>query len=133
MSAENVDLLARQWQEAKKSEMESRDERLKLEEQIIGLVGAKIEGATSVKTKNYKITTTGKMTRRVNEEKLEEFRNLIPDAIFNKVFSFTPKLNTKALKSVQDIAHDTYKILAQTFVSKPAKTAISVSEIGEIS
>lgn len=124
-----IDELAYRLKLAKKRENEAKEERLDLEELIIKKVGAETEGAFTVKGDSYQITTTGKLTRTINEKLLPEVQSEIPTPLFERLFRYKPSLNTKELKYIENNEPEYYAIVAKAITTKPAKTAVSFKEL----
>jgi len=97
-----------------------------IEGEIIILIGEKEEGATTVNTDTYKVTTTGKLTRKLDVSKLVEIKNQLPDGVMDKVISIEPKLNLAELRKLDEV---TMSVFSRALTVSPAKTAVTVKEI----
>ena len=58
-----VDQLAKRWADIKNKIGELKELQLQVEERITSLVGVKEEGSITQKTSNFRVTTTGGLTR----------------------------------------------------------------------
>lgn len=101
----------------------------KVESQIIDHCGHKEEGAQSFNTEIFKITTTGKMTRTIDQSKLDELRANIPQALFNRLFTYKPTLVLREYKYIQKNEPDSFQEVSKVITAKPAKTALKVEAV----
>lgn len=124
-----LDDLADRLAAAKSAENAARDHRIAIEEQIIAAMGVKDEGSFSLEGSRYKVTTTGKLTRTVDDDTLEAIADQIPVAIWNRLVSYTPKLNLKELRYVEQNEPELFAILAKAITTKPAKPSVAIKEL----
>ena len=126
MSTESPTLesLASDWREAKRKEEAARDERVEIEERIVELTGHKEEGSETHKAGEYKVTVTGKLTRKLDAEAWAQIEARIPEEL--RPVSYVPKLETKGLRYLEEKEPDVYRMVAQAIETKPAKTAVQV-------
>ena len=102
---------------------------LEAEDALVSFVGAEKEGAFSIKTERFKITTTGKIGRTVNKTLVFSLQpDLSPD-IFNALFEFKPALNTKFFKELAQHNPVAYATACKAVTAKPGKTTVSVEVI----
>jgi hypothetical protein len=126
-----IDAAACRLYAAKAEEVKARNVRIAAEEALIALVGAKQEGATSLRGSRFKVTTTGSLTRSVDAEALAAIKSEIPDATFAAVFRWKPDVVLRELRAVEASNPNLYSVIAQAITVKPAKTAVSVEPISE--
>lgn len=92
------DLSAR-WMRAKEIERVAVDERRKIEDQMLSLIGIAetMEGTETVNTDIYKIKVVGRMNRKINADKLNELaiENGL-EAHLQNLFRWNPEINAKA-------------------------------------
>lgn len=119
-----LDIFCQHWRESKAAEDAARAERIKVEEQIISVVGVKEEGTVSRKTDWFKLSTTGKLTRTLDDKAFMAIRDQVPDAI--SPVEFAPKLNLRKLRDLETTNPDAYRLVASCLVTKPAKPAVRV-------
>lgn len=119
-----LDMLGQHWREARAAEDAARDERVRVEDQIIALVGVKEEGTLSRKTAWFKLSTTGKLTRSLDDKAFLAIRDQVPDEI--SPVEFAPKLNLRKLRDLETTHPDAYRLVASCLVTKPAKPAVRV-------
>lgn len=96
---------------------------------IIAIVGANEEGAKSEKTQFYKVTTTGKLNRKLDVNGLNEVRHLIPDEFYARLIRVKPEVNLTELRYVQNNEPEIYSVIAGVMTTKPAKTAVAVEKL----
>jgi hypothetical protein len=71
----DLDTASAEWLKAKEDEKAATERRRELEDHLLSLIGIpeNLEGVENVETDNgHKIKITGRMTRKVNGEKLQE-------------------------------------------------------------
>ena len=128
-SQERIDRLGYKLNQVKKAESEVRETRLLIEDQIIELVGAKPEGAFTVKGDQYHLTTTGKLTRTLIEDQIPALQSTLPQPIFDRLIRYKPSLDLKELRYLEANEPQIYTLAAKAFTTKPAKIAVSVKEV----
>lgn len=121
-----IDQAAYALQVAKQNEDAAKAERLKAEEALIALVGAKEEGTTRAETEYFKITTTGKLTRKLDEAAYAAVADSIPEAIRARLIRVKHDLVLTELRFLQNNEPEIYGLIAGAITTSPAKTAVSV-------
>ena len=91
-----IENLSQNWLDAKHAERVATDRRRELEDKLLSLIGVaeNMEGTESVETDGgYKIKITGRMTRKVNAERLQELaaENGLSDHLAS-LFKWTPTI-----------------------------------------
>jgi len=124
-----LDLAAQRWRDAKTREIAAREDRLMAEQDIIEVMGHKEEGAQVSTSEYFKVTTTGKLTRSIDADKLAAVQSAVPTYIFERVINYTPKVNTRELKYIRQNEPELYKYFATAITVKPAKTAVKVETL----
>lgn len=117
--------LFQSWLDAKRSEDEARAQRLEVEAQIVALVGVKDEGVTSFENDQFKVKTTGKVTRSVDTGAIQDVWEVLPEEV-KKCFKWEAKLDTKEFRHLCSMRDDLASHLNKYITSKPAKPSISV-------
>lgn len=117
--------LYQSWLDAKRSEDAARAQRLEIEAQIVALVGVKDEGVTSVEVDQFKVKTTGKVTRSVDTDAVQDVWEVLPEEV-KKCFKWEAKLNTKEYRALCSMREDLAPHLNKYITSKPAKPSISI-------
>lgn len=120
-----IDDLATQWRIAKEKEEAARQTRIFIEAQIIKLHPAKEQGSETFATPSgAKVTLTGKLTYKVDLEKLAALTKGWPtDArpIKHKIEADETKL-----KAIRADAPSLWADIAQAVTVTPAKTGVSI-------
>lgn len=117
--------LSADWLAAKKDEAAANKRRVGIEEQIVAIVGKRDEGSQTTEADGYKITTTGKVTRKMDWDKWETIKSQIAPNLHP--VKFKPELDEKGVKYLQANEPEIYALLP--IEVKPAKTAIEVKAV----
>ncbi len=126
MSApETIEQLCTQWLEAKAAERKATDMRVAIEEQIIAVTGKRDEGAKTVDANGFKITVTGKITRKMDWAAWETAKLGIPNEMHP--VRYKPELDERGVKWLAEHKPDYYKMLP--IESKPAKTSVDIKPV----
>ena len=124
-----VDLLAFELAKAKQREVDAREARVKIEEDIIEAIGAKEEGATSQAGNFFKVTTTGKLTRKLDVKAFNQIAGQLGERAPVKT---TVSLDVRKLKTLAVDAPALYQLMCQTCIeTKPAKPSVAVVEVSD--
>ena len=107
---------------AKAVEAQANAARVAIEEQIVAAVGKRDEGSQTQAFGEYKVTTTGKVSRKMDWAAWDAIKATIP-ADMHPVKD-KPELDEKGVKWLQTHRADLYKLLP--IEVKPAKTAVEV-------
>lgn len=121
----DIESLATDWLRAKGEEAAANKKRVKIESQLVELIGKKDEGSQTQKVGNFKITTTGKVTRKMDWEKWESIKGQIAPVLHP--VKTKKELDEKGVKWLQENEPELYKLLPITVT--PAKTAIDIKVI----
>lgn len=97
-----------------------------IENQLTVEVGAKEEGSFTAHIGDFKVTTTGRMTRKVDEKKLLEVASKLPTALANRLVKTKYDVNLKELRYIENNEPDLYKAVSVAITTTPAKTSIKV-------
>lgn len=125
-----IDELAHHLTVAKQREEEAKQHRVFIENELLKLIPSKDEGASHQLGQYYKATATFGITRKITEP--QELARAIKPETFEKLVRTKYELNTRTLKSIQDLDPDTYKEVTRYIESKPKKAAVKVEEIGGV-
>lgn len=100
-----LDALSERWLRAKQIERQAIDERRKIEDQMLSLIGIPetLDGTETAQTNEYKIKVVGRMNRVVNADKLHELavENGL-EAHLQNLFRWKPEINMKAWNAADD-------------------------------
>jgi hypothetical protein len=125
-----LDLAAQALREAKARLDASRLEVANAESHIVDLVGIKgDEGSKSAKTAYFKVTTTAKLTRSLIPDALADVQDQVPQAIYEQVIQYAPKLSLTGLRACEKANPDAYRAFCQAISTKPAKASVKVALI----
>tara|TARA_R110000764_G_scaffold75037_1_gene151738 strand:+ start:69 stop:470 length:402 start_codon:yes stop_codon:yes gene_type:complete len=117
-----VEDAAADWMKAKSAETKANKERIAAEGEILGFISAKTEGGTTHQAGQFKITLTGKLTRKVDWGILDGLN--IPAKLLP--VKTKQELDVKGVKYLEDNEPDTYKTLCKALTIAPSKTSVSV-------
>lgn len=120
-----VDVLARNWQEAKEAEAHAKERRLSIEAQITELVGVAEEGTTNAEGNLFKVKTVGKLTRSLDDKAIQADWDKLPSEI-KQCVKWKSSLDTKNLRSLESMRSDLVPTMAQYMTTKPAKPSVAV-------
>lgn len=123
-----VDVLAALWLEAKQAEARAKERRLTVEAQIAELLGVADEGVINAMGSEFKIKTTGKLTRTLHSDDLQRDWDSLPSGI-KECVSWQPKLNMRALRTLESNHNELSPVMARYMTTKPAKPTITIGEI----
>lgn len=122
---EAIELLAAKWSNAKQKEEAARDERVAIEQQILAISPAREEGSQTITTPSgVKITTTGKLTYKVDIDKLTALTGSWP--IEARPIKTEIKADESKLKVIRAEAPDAWALIAGAITVTPAKTGVKV-------
>ena len=123
-----LDLLAFELKKAKALEASAREKRVQIEEQILAAVGVKEEGSQTSTGNFFKVTTTGKLTRKLDEK---VWRSI--SGQFNGEAPIRTKLDvdTRKLKKLAVDNPELFQVALTAITTKPAKSAVKIDEVGE--
>lgn len=123
--SESVEQLAIDWLRAKGEEAAANKRRVEIESQLVELIGKKDEGSKTQEVGNFKITTTGKVTRKMEWDKWELVKEQIPANLHP--IKTKEELDEKGVKWLKENQPEFYNLLPITVT--PAKTAIDIKVI----
>lgn len=118
-----VDELAQELLNAKKLENDARLKRLEIEDEIIQLIGEQEEGTITVKGEKYKLQTKGVVSRNIDNSKLKEQLDFLPQEIKNTLVT-KYEINTKEFRKIQ-INKDYMKTMSYFMTVKRSKTSVT--------
>lgn len=118
-----LDQLAKHLTAVRRKIAEQRDQAKLIEERIASLVGVKEEGTISQKTSQWKISTTGGLTRALELHNPEYFRLKLGQDRFEELVRCKLSLN---LAEFRKASMEEQKILAEHMIVKPKKVSIKI-------
>ena len=123
-----VDLLGFELAKAKKLEASAREKRVQIEQQLIEAIGAKEEGATTQAGNFFKVTTTGKLTRKLD---VKAFNQIAAQLGEHAPVKTTVSLDVRKLKKLAVDEPAMFNMMLDVIETKPAKTAVTVVEVSD--
>lgn len=114
------------WATFKQLENGAKNDRLKVEEQILAHFPTdKLEG--SVTDADAGVTVTFKVTRKVDTEALQSDWNKLPEQA-QAAFKWSADVDTKAFKALADLDSTTHSAVCAYITTTPAKPSITTKE-----
>jgi hypothetical protein len=126
MSTE-IDRLAEKIAECDEKSQQIKEFRSRLESRLVELVGVKEEGSKTTNGIAYKVKTTRGVTRKINEDRLVEFRSSLPRAAL-KVLRRKHSLDLKAYRELSPKAQEA---LDEVIDVSLGKVSVKVTRIEE--
>jgi len=115
------------WIDLKEQERIATEKRRELEDGMIKLFGIpeSLEGTKNFEDHGYQIKIVGRMTRKVDSDKLQELAadNGLSEHLHN-LFRWTPEINASAWRSTDE---SITKVLEQAVTTKPARPSFTIS------
>lgn len=127
--AKTIDELAYEYEVAKQGVAFAKAQLDKAETELLASVPAELEGSLTTESDFYKVTTTGKLTRKIDASKLDAVRACVPAPIFDRVIKYTPDLSLRDLRYLEMNQAEYYRVFAEAITTKPAKTSVSVERL----
>ena len=120
-----IDQLATEWAIAKEKEDAAKAERIDIEEKLLKLHPAKEEGSESFSTPaGAKITLTGRVTYKVDIDKLTSLTAAWPDDV--RPVKTKVEADETRLKAIRNESPKLWGQIAAAVETKPAKTGVSI-------
>lgn len=120
-----MDDLAKQWRIAKEKEDTARQTRIFIEGEILKLHPAKEQGSETFATPaGAKVTLTGKLSYKVNLDKLAELTKGWPADV--RPLKHKIEADEAKLKALRAEAPKLWADIAQAITVTPAKTGVSI-------
>lgn len=117
--------LAQDYIAAKAAEAKANKERVAIEEQLIEMLGAKEEGATTTELANgLKVTITGKMTYKADMPMLMQLAGALPENL--RPLKTEIKLDDTGAKYLRANEPEVWAMLAPAITVAPAKTSVAI-------
>jgi hypothetical protein len=121
----SLEELCADWLEAKTREQKANADRVAVEQKIEALTGKKDEGSQTHEAGTFKVTVTGKVTRKMDWDKWATVRDSIPAELHP--VKMKPELDERGVKWLRDNRPDLYERLP--IEVKTAKTAVEVKTV----
>ena len=123
--------LAQEWMEAKQVEKSAVESRRQIEDRLLSLIGIPetMEGTQSAEAGAYKIKVTGRMSRKVDTDKLQEVA--LANGIFDhlqSLFRWKAEINAAQWKIADASITEP---LTEAITTKPGRPAFQITREGE--
>ena len=118
-----LDQLANELQWIKQKIADHRQVAEDIEERISALVGVKEEGTISQKTKNWRISTTGGLTRSIEMHNPEYFRLKLGQDRFEDLIRVRLAVNTAEFRKA---SQKEQSVIMEHMVIKPRKVSVKL-------
>ena len=102
-----------------------------VEEQIIELMGANDEGTRTIQMDGMSLSTVGKINRTIDNNKLREIWNELPEFVRKEVFKMKPTIDMKNYRALRDMDEGLWYKVSGAIVSKPGKTTVAIKIFGD--
>jgi hypothetical protein len=122
MSSDSLASLCGAWLDAKKRETAAAEDRVAIEDKIVAITGKRDEGSQTVNEADFKLTITGKVTRKMDWDKWEHIKSQIPPNLHP--IKLKPELDDKGVKYLQANEPEIYRLLP--IETRPAKTSVAI-------
>jgi len=120
-----IDQLVEEFIAAKAAENLANKRRIKIEEQMIALLGKREEGSqTHELASGMKVTITGKLSYKADMEKLAEICQVLPKEF--RPIKIETKLDETGVKFLRANEPAIYKIISEAITVKEAKASVEV-------
>lgn len=117
--------LASQWRDAKHAEQQANATRLEIEQKLIEHIGVTDEGVTTYQGDGFKVKTTGKLTRTLDDAAVSRHWDSL-SAEIQACIKWKPTLDLKTFRALETMRDDLAPVLHQYLTVKPAKPSIAV-------
>ncbi len=124
---DNVEALARDWLEAKRSEGKANRARLAIEKQITEALEVKTEGSQTHTLDNYKVTLTQPVSRKLDADAWELVKANCPTDM--QPIKTVVSADATGCKWLLNNEPEIWTKIAAAFETKPGKIGVSVVEL----
>lgn len=107
---------------AKMAEKEAEAKRIALEEELVAVLGKRDEGSKTHTVGDYKVTITGRVSRKIDWEQFDNLSHKIPE----NLWPVKRALDETGVKYLANNEPQLYKVLSQALTVAPAKTTVSI-------
>lgn len=115
---------------AKEMEAQATATRIHAEQRLLALgVALRPEGSVTTIIRDWKIVTTGRVNRNIDDAVLDAIRADVPSALFDRAIRYKPSLVLDGLRYLQNNEPDTYAVLAQAITAKPGKPSVTIERV----
>lgn len=124
-----LDALLSSLSSAKQDELDAKDRRIAIENEVIAMVGKKEEGTQTIRAVNYKVNTVDKLSRKVNwtDYDVVVSRSSLPANMLP--VKIKREIDVKKLETIEKDYPDLYAEISNCITYAPLKTYITVKPI----
>ena len=118
--------------EAKQAEQGWKDKRKKIESEIVELVPTKGKGSktTTYEGLGFKVKTTGRIYRSVDESAWEEIKDQIPEDL-RPVIKWKAGVDERGLQHIRENEPEAWKKLQKVITSNPGAPGVKITPLDE--
>jgi len=127
LDTKRLDQLSRLLEVTKLNELAAKEARLKVEQDIINLMGVKAEGSYTYKTNQYKVTTIGNVSRKLDVMEYERIKGKIPEELRPVAYKY--EIKQSLIHNLQRYHPDLYKQMTRCMTTKENKPSVKVEAI----
>jgi len=111
---------------ARALEKTATEQRVAMEEELIALLGAKADGADTHIIGPYKVFISGKLNRKLDLKRYDQFVDRIPEAL--RPIKVKRELDVTGIKYLANNEPDIYALIANSgaLTVEPAKTSVTI-------
>ena len=121
---ESLETLCELWLKAKCREERARDERYEIEEQMLGYLNQKTEGASTTKLDDYIVTVTNRINRTIDKGGVEAIEAALPPEL--RPFKTKVELDPKGLDWLAANDRKAYGIVTKWITTKAGKPGFKI-------
>ena len=126
-----IDVAAFELVKAKKLEESARAKRIQAEQALLDLLPPPEEGTKKDEGHFFKVTCTGKVTRKLDEAAWKKIASQFKDANGTSPVRTKLEIDTRGLKKLAVADPDLFRVACTAITAKPAKSSVKVEEIEE--
>lgn len=121
----SLEQLCADWLAAKADEAAANKRRLDIESKIVAITGKRDEGSSTHEAPGFKLSVTGKVSRKMDWAKWDQIKPQIPQEL--QPVKMKPELDETGVRWLKQHRPDLYDLLP--IEVKPAKTAVEVKPV----
>jgi hypothetical protein len=119
-----LDKLCQKHREYTEAEKKAKENRLQVEGIILQITDTKEEGTCTTKTRYFKCSTVGKLTRSLDPEVWANIKDDIPEDL--QPVKVKESIDLPKLRAIESANPDLFKFISKAISTKPAKTQVKV-------
>ena len=124
-----IEKLAADFLTAKNNEALATEQRVKIEQEIITLLGLPEEGSKTHNAGIYKVVTSQRINRKVDPKKWSIISSGIPEQLRPISIVEEIKIDSKGLRWLKENEQGYYKLMCEAMEETPAKPSVKVEVI----